>query len=77
MFSKPNTKPITTAILTFLVTLLSFSCGSAKNKTLEYTLIYPVKTISKNRALTDQEMQTWIHKDIIDDTIPGISLDKA
>ena len=30
----------------------------------------------KNKSLTSDELENWQHKDIIEDTIPGVSLDR-
>ncbi|WP_062055909.1 S8 family serine peptidase [Aquimarina longa] len=57
----------------YLIIFLTFFLGySQKEKS---SILIP--NTKKNLKLTDQETLNWHHKDIIDDTIPGISLDKA
>jgi len=62
----------------FLITsaLVIASCGSTAP-----ILSTPIDNIDttplKERALTETELQTWGHKDLIMDTIPGMSIDKA
>ncbi|WP_062055914.1 S8 family peptidase [Aquimarina longa] len=57
----------------YLIIFLTFFLGySQKEKS---SILIP--NTKKNLKLTDQETLNWHHKDIIDDTIPGISLEKA
>ena len=59
----------------FSATLLS-SCGSGAP-----ILTTPVENIDtspiKEAALTDIEAKNWGHLDLVKDTIPGMSVDKA
>lgn len=56
--------------------LLLAGCGSTAP-----ILSTPIANIDsaplKERALTETELQTWGHKDLVTDTIPGMSVDKA
>lgn len=56
--------------------LLLAGCGSTAP-----ILSTPIENIDatplKERALTKDELKTWSHKDLINDTIPGMSVDKA
>lgn len=56
--------------------LIIASCGSTAP-----ILSTPIENIDttplKERVLTKVELQTWGHKDLITDTIPGMSVDKA
>ena len=56
--------------------LLLASCGSTAP-----ILSTPIENIDstplKERALTEEELRTWGHKDLVTDTIPGMSVDKA
>lgn len=56
--------------------LLLAGCGSTAP-----ILSTPIENIDltplKERALSKKEMQTWGHKDLVTDTIPGMSVDKA
>lgn len=56
-----------TVVLVFNVL---FSCKIANVTSLKTSVL-------KKLDLTEEELKTWHHKDIIEDTIPGISLDKA
>lgn len=59
-----------TALTVFLV-----SCGSTK---LVLTPLEKIDTVPlKVSELTDTENESWGHKDLVSDTIPGISLNKA
>tara|TARA_R110001592_G_scaffold72678_4_gene221742 strand:- start:11843 stop:13639 length:1797 start_codon:yes stop_codon:yes gene_type:complete len=59
---------------TFVVSLF-FSCGSSA------IILPPIETIDntpiKTADLTDTEKHNWGHLDLIKDTIPGMSVDKA
>ena len=56
--------------------LLLAGCGSTAP-----ILSTPIENIDatplKERALTKDELKTWSHKDLINDTIPGMSVNKA
>ena len=52
-----------------------FSCKTSKVNSL--VPIQKSILLNKKADLTVEELKTWHHKDIIEDTIPGISLDKA
>jgi cell wall-associated protease len=56
--------------------LLLAGCGSTAP-----ILSTPIENIDltplKERALSEKELQTWGHKDLVTDTIPGMSVDKA
>ncbi|WP_299900101.1 S8 family serine peptidase [uncultured Aquimarina sp.] len=57
----------------FIFLLLIISCRSVniESNTNSFVIVHNKKSITK------QELIHWQHKDIINDTIPGISLDKA
>lgn len=58
--------------LTLVVAMALTSCGTSKIAT------YNVDQMPlKNAKLTEQELQRWSHLDILKDTIPGMSVDKA
>ncbi|MBC8755252.1 S8 family serine peptidase [Kordia sp. YSTF-M3] len=63
----------------FLIIFLSccciIACTSLKS-TIVKPIIVPNLTLKKSK-LTIPQWRNWIHKDIVQDTIPGISLDKA
>ncbi|QHI37520.1 Thermophilic serine proteinase [Kordia antarctica] len=56
--------------------LLLVGCGSTAP-----ILSTPIENIDltpiKERTLTEKELQVWGHKDLVTDTIPGMSVDKA
>jgi len=56
-----------------LIMFLAISCRTLKNtKTFSYH-----KNEQKKSVLSKEELANWQHKDIIDDSIPGISTEKA
>ncbi|MFB9056841.1 S8 family peptidase [Mariniflexile ostreae] len=69
-------KTIKTVILSAFVAVLFYGCGGTAN-----ILSTPVENIDnitlKESDLTDAEKQNWGHLDLIQDTIPGMSVDKA
>jgi len=66
-------KPMFVAVLT-TVTLVS--CGSIKN--LEVPTMDTTVTIEpKKGAINEEQFNQWAHADLVTDTIPGMSLDKA
>lgn len=56
----------------FILFIISFGCSTIK--TTDYI---SYNSTSIKTKLSDKEKINWQHKDIIDDSIPGISLDKA
>ena len=70
-----NIKPIKTIALGVLVITMLFSCGSAA------ILTTPIENIDntpvKFNELTKTEERSWSHLDLVQDTIPGMSVDKA
>jgi len=63
-------------ILILAVTSVLFSCGGGTE-----ILSTPIENIDntpyKEQDLTEKEKQTWGHLDLVKDTIPGMSVDKA
>ncbi|MBC8755253.1 S8 family serine peptidase [Kordia sp. YSTF-M3] len=63
----------------FLITVLSccciIACTSLKSTTTKPTIV--TAAFAKKQALTETEKQNWHFKDIYEDSIPGVSLDKA
>lgn len=59
--------------------LLLFFIGSISGYAQETKKYIPdiSGVVTKKNPLSDKEMENWSHKDIIDDSIPGISLEKA
>jgi len=61
--------------VTALVTVLLTNCGSAP------IISTPIENIDntplKEKELTENEKKTWGHLDLVADTIPGMSVDKA
>lgn len=61
--------------LTLLSTLVLASCGASKTA---MTPIASIETIAlKNGKINESELKRWSHLDILKDTIPGMSVDKA
>ena len=69
-------KTIKTLVTSSFLTLLLFGCGSTAKITST-----PIENIDttplKVSALTEAEQQNWGHLDLVKDTIPGMSVDKA
>ncbi|WP_420571179.1 S8 family peptidase [Kordia sp.] len=57
--------------------LLLAGCGSTTAPILSTPIANIDATPLKERSLTEEELKTWGHKDLITDTIPGMSIDKA
>jgi hypothetical protein len=58
--------------------LLLTGCGTSKN--ISYTQISPISAETvplKNSKITDAELLRWSHLDLLKDTIPGMSVDRA
>ena len=67
-------KPIFfTAIFTFLLG----SCKSISTIPVPKPSSYSVTAIAKKAPLTEEESKFWGHSDLVTDSIPGMSLDKA
>ena len=61
--------------LTLLSTLVLASCGASKTA---LTPIASIETIAlKNGPIKENDLKRWSHLDILTDTIPGMSVDKA
>ena len=62
--------------LLFCVSMLLFSCGGSSS-----IISTPVENIDhsplKASPLTENELKTWSHLDLVRDTIPGMSVEKA
>jgi len=70
--------PIKIIQLPIIVILLSFiSCGPSGLVFEAEEINQPVNDFEKTEKLSEDELQTWYHSDIINDTIPGMSVDKA
>ncbi|MCF6168818.1 S8 family peptidase [Lutibacter sp.] len=66
-------KPMFVAVL---ATVTLVSCGSIKN--LEVPTMDTTVTIEpKKGAISEEQFNQWAHADLVTDTIPGMSLDKA
>ncbi len=56
------------------------SCGTTKSITSSSAVKSPIaisNELKKKAALTEKELQRWSHLDIVKDTIPGMSVDRA
>lgn len=69
-------KKLNLFILGILIVTLLFGCGSSTA-----ILSTPIENIDntplKYTELTDEESKTWMHLDLVKDTIPGMSVNKA
>ena len=67
-------KPI---IFTVIFTFLLGSCKSISTIPVPKPSSYSVIAIAKKAPLTEEESKFWGHSDLVTDSIPGMSLDKA
>ena len=67
-------KPI---IFTVIFTFLLASCKSISTIPVPKPSSYSVTAIAKKAPLTEEESKFWGHSDLVTDSIPGMSLDKA
>ena len=62
--------------LSAAIALFLTSCGSTRSITAEpIAITKPI--IAKKATLTDNQEQRWSHLDLVNDTIPGMSVDRA
>ena len=61
----------------FAVSLLALASCTSTAPILSTPIENIDATPLKERALTDEELKSWGHKDLVTDTIPGMSVDKA
>ncbi len=62
----------------FIITCFVYGCSSLKlDQNTTYKTISISAKVKKLKQMTEVEKQTWQHKDVIKDTIAGISLDRA
>ncbi|WP_457618924.1 S8 family peptidase [Lutibacter sp.] len=66
-------KPMFVAVL---ATVTLVSCGSIKNLEVP-TMDTTVNIEPKKGTINEEQFNQWAHADLVSDTIPGISLDKA
>ncbi|MDP3312947.1 S8 family serine peptidase [Lutibacter sp.] len=69
-------KIVKTIFLTAAVAAILTSCSSLKNMAVP-TMETKVSMVAKNKPLTEDQFNHWAHKDLVTDTVPGMSLDKA
>src|SRR5690606_39145797 len=71
-------KPI---YLSALVALALTSCKTAQTSYLsDLSALKPIETVNlpaRKSALPENELQRWSHLDILKDTVPGMSVDRA
>jgi len=67
-------KPI---IFTVIFTFLLGSCKSISTIPVPKPSSYSVTAIAKKAPLTEEESKFWGHSDLVTDSIPGMSLEKA
>ncbi len=60
------------------MSILILSCQKKNNSTYQIVPTHTVSLLQKKKIeLTNAELDTWYTKDVLEDTIPGISLQKA
>jgi cell wall-associated protease len=67
---------ISTRISTFAIFVFIFSACSTLSP-IPKPIEYKGKSISKSMDLTESEKKNWFHLDLLKDTIPGLSLNRA
>ncbi|MFA9187064.1 S8 family peptidase [Flavobacterium sp. FBOR7N2.3] len=68
-------KPICLSLLSALVLA---GCGAQKLPNYKsFTEITAAVNVSKKQALTETQLKRWNHYDIVKDTVPGMSVDRA
>jgi cell wall-associated protease len=69
---------VKTVLLSAFALSLLIGCGTSKTVTnINSLMIQAPVTVQKKTALKEAELNRWSHLDIIKDTIPGMSVDKA
>lgn len=61
----------------FAFTLLALTSCSTSRQFSTYTPVSAPLNITKKAPLTEKDLMRWSHLDIVKDTIPGMSVDKA
>lgn len=74
--NKNSKTAISIRITTFAIFVYTLSACSTIS-TLPKPIEYKGKSISKSLDLTASEKQNWFHLDLLSDTIPGLSLNRA
>ncbi|MES2573363.1 MAG: S8 family peptidase [Bacteroidota bacterium] len=72
--------PTKTLCLSALAILTLAGCGTSRqvsNTTATFTAISAPLNIKKNKPLAEKDLKRWSHLDIIKDTVPGMSVDRA
>jgi subtilisin family serine protease len=67
-------KPIT---FSFATLVLLASCGTSKVSFKDKMMLNATDVPLKKASISDDELKRWSHLDIITDTIPGMSVDRA
>ncbi len=60
----------------YLIFIISIIVGCKKQEKKFPPISLPKNLITKNKKLTKKEKETWFLKDILSDTIPGLSLER-
>ena len=70
-----NLKPI---FISAIAVLVLAGCGASKNASNSTAMMIQAPlNVQKKSALKESELNRWSHLDIVKDTIPGMSVDKA
>ena len=75
MLMKSPFKFIHLSIIAILFSVIS--CGPSGLVFEAEEINQPVNDFEKKEKLSEDQLQSWYHSDIINDTIPGMSVDKA
>src|SRR6056297_2917874 len=68
---------ITSVSVLTISAMLLLSCGSTGPKIVSTPIANIDTQPRKTTELTDDQKQTWAHLDLVNDTIPGMSVEKA
>jgi len=65
------------SILVLSIAIAMTACSSVSKTPVPQALNNTVSLAAKNLPLTEDQQKNWAHADLMTDTIPGLSLDKA
>lgn len=70
-------RKLTPISLSFAAMVFLAACGTSKVSFKNKTMISASEVPLKNAKIADNELKRWSHLDLIKDTIPGMSVDRA
>ncbi|HEY6143119.1 MAG TPA: peptidase S8, partial [Flavobacterium sp.] len=67
----------TKTICLFALVILTLGCGASKKVSHTTTAISAPLNVKKKTPLAQKDLKRWSHLDIVKDTVPGMSVDRA